>query len=80
MYLSWILQSSAPGNVQDAYSRRWIWDEIANIKSELIPEIVSPYKVSFITPYFELPTGKLVQFSKNGNPVELDFSENEPTK
>ena len=78
VYLSWILQSSEPRNVQDAYDRRWIWDEIANIKSILIPGIVSPYKVAFITPYFELPTGKLVQFSKNRNPVELDFSKEEP--
>ena len=79
VYLSWILQSSDPRNVQDAYDRRWIWDEIANIKSVLIPDIVSPYTVCFITPYFDLPTGKLVQFSKNRNPVELDFSEEEPS-
>ena len=78
VYLSWILQSANPVNVQEAYGRRWMWDEIARIKSELIPEIVSPYKVSFITPYFVLPTGNLVQFSNNRRPVELDFSKEDP--
>lgn len=75
VYLSWLLQSTSPDNVTEAYNRRWMWDEISTIKTRQIPDILLPFKVTYITPDFILPTGRSVQFSKGSRPVELDISE-----
>jgi len=74
IYLSWLLQEKETLDIKELYSHTPLWDEINRIREKIIPEIVSPHKIAYITPEFTLKTGKLIQLNKNQRPVELDFT------
>lgn len=80
IYLSYLLESEKPTLIEDLYARGWIWDEIGWIKKTIIPNILSPLEIDFITPEYVLQTGNLVQFSMNKKPITLDFSKEVPPK
>jgi hypothetical protein len=80
VYLSWTLQAETPKDIQQAYQRIGLWNEIEWIKNSVIPEIVSPHKIAYITPEFTLKTGRFVQFDRNKRLIELDFSNEQPPR
>ncbi|MFC1953413.1 hypothetical protein ACFLWR_04710 [Chloroflexota bacterium] len=79
VYLSWILRVE-PKGIEEAYQRTGLWDEIVWIKNSVIPEIISPNKIAYITPQMTLETGRLVQFGEKNKPTKLDFSTEIPPK
>ena len=74
IYLSYLLESEQPKDIEKLYGRAWMWDEIGRIKKTVIPGILSPLEITFITPEYVLQTGTRLQLSPGAKSVVLNFT------